>query len=153
MKTIQLIALLLFVSISLDAQEPRTVQSQTKLQDPKSGEVKKQLLEMNQSLQGDLATMDSHILNLSKLNDELESTTKDYSEKLLKLIDSNIAPDRGQSDLKVVLKEIKELHFAFNLQHLALQQDMQSQNRQFTMVSNIMKTKHDTEKNAINNIR
>lgn len=36
---------------------------------------------------------------------------------------------------------------------MQLQQNMQQENRQFTMVSNIMKTKHDTAKSAINNIR
>jgi hypothetical protein len=30
---------------------------------------------------------------------------------------------------------------------------MQDENRRFTLVSNIMKTKHDTAKNAINNVR
>ena len=30
---------------------------------------------------------------------------------------------------------------------------MQADNRQFTLLSNIMKTKHDTAKAAINNIR
>jgi hypothetical protein len=30
---------------------------------------------------------------------------------------------------------------------------MQNENRQYTMVSNIMKTKHDTVKNSINNVR
>jgi hypothetical protein len=30
---------------------------------------------------------------------------------------------------------------------------MQNENRQYTMVSNIMKTKHDTVKNSISNIR
>jgi hypothetical protein len=34
-----------------------------------------------------------------------------------------------------------------------LQQKMQADNRQFTTLSNIMKTKHDTAKNAINNVR
>jgi len=41
----------------------------------------------------------------------------------------------------------------FNLPYLQLQQDMQSQNRQFTLVSNIMKVKHDTAKAAIDNVR
>ena len=41
----------------------------------------------------------------------------------------------------------------FNLQYLNLQQNMQHENRQFTMISNIMKTKHDTAKNAISNVR
>jgi hypothetical protein len=42
---------------------------------------------------------------------------------------------------------------SFNLQYLQLQNAMQNENRQFTMVSNIMKTKHDTVRNAIGNIR
>ncbi len=50
-------------------------------------------------------------------------------------------------------KQMKEMNQSFNLQYLQLQQTMQQQNRQFTMMSNIMKTKHDTAKNAINNIR
>ncbi|MGD9397192.1 MAG: hypothetical protein PVJ05_12245 [Candidatus Thorarchaeota archaeon] len=49
--------------------------------------------------------------------------------------------------------EASEMQQSFNLQYLQLQQNMQGQNRQFTMVSNIMKVKHDTAKAAINNIR
>jgi hypothetical protein len=48
---------------------------------------------------------------------------------------------------------MQEMSQNFNLQYLDLQQDMQNENRQFTLVSNIMKTKHDTAKSAINNIR
>lgn len=46
-----------------------------------------------------------------------------------------------------------EMDASFNLEYLQLQQDMQAQNRQFTLVSNIMKVKHDTAKAAINNVR
>jgi hypothetical protein len=42
---------------------------------------------------------------------------------------------------------------SFNLQYLELQQQMQGQNKQFSMTSNVQKTKHDTAKNNINNIR
>jgi hypothetical protein len=49
--------------------------------------------------------------------------------------------------------EMQEMSQSFNLQYLGLQQNMQQENRQFTLVSNIMKTKHDTAKNAINNVR
>jgi hypothetical protein len=50
-------------------------------------------------------------------------------------------------------KQLMEMNQSFNLQYLGLQQAMQDENRRFTLVSNIMKTKHDTAKNAINNIR
>jgi hypothetical protein len=49
--------------------------------------------------------------------------------------------------------EMQEMSQSFNLQYLSLQQNMQDENRRFTLVSNIMKTKHDTAKNAINNVR
>ncbi len=51
------------------------------------------------------------------------------------------------------IREMQEMSQSFNLQYLDLQRDMQNENRQFTLVSNIMKMKHDTAKSAINNIR
>jgi hypothetical protein len=42
---------------------------------------------------------------------------------------------------------------SFNMQYLQLQNEMQQENRKFSVLSNIMKTKHDTAKNAINNVR
>lgn len=59
----------------------------------------------------------------------------------------------GGNDLMSATQSIQEMNMSFNLQYLQLQQDMQSQNRQFTLVSNIMKVKHDTAKAAINNVR
>ena len=48
---------------------------------------------------------------------------------------------------------LTDMQMSGDLQYLQLQQDMQHENRQFTMVSNIMKVKHDTAKSSINNIR
>lgn len=59
----------------------------------------------------------------------------------------------GGLDPMNATESMEEMDQTFNLQYLQLQQDMQSQNRQFTLVSNIMKVKHDTAKNAINNVR
>ena len=50
-------------------------------------------------------------------------------------------------------KSVLAMKQSFNLQYLQLQQNMQQQNRQFTLMSNIMKVKHDTAKSAINNVR
>ena len=49
--------------------------------------------------------------------------------------------------------QMQEMNTSFNLQYLQLQQKMQGDNRKFTTISNVMKTKHDTSRNAINNIR
>jgi pyridoxal biosynthesis lyase PdxS len=50
-------------------------------------------------------------------------------------------------------REMREMQMSFNLQYLMLQNKISQENRQFSMVSNIMKNKHDTAKNSINNIR
>lgn len=55
-----------------------------------------------------------------------------------------------------VLAEIAsqpETQMNFNLQYLQLQSQMQNQSRAYSTLSNIMKTKHDTVKNSISNIR
>lgn len=51
------------------------------------------------------------------------------------------------------IKDLDEMSQSFNMQYLGLQQQMQDENRRFTLLSNIMKTKHDTAKNSIDNIR
>jgi hypothetical protein len=55
--------------------------------------------------------------------------------------------------LSSATKQLQEMQMSFNLQYLMLQNKISHENRQFTMVSNIMKNKHDTAKNSINNIR
>ena len=42
---------------------------------------------------------------------------------------------------------------SFNLQYLELQNRISHENRQFSMISNIMKTKHDTVKASLTNVR
>jgi len=59
----------------------------------------------------------------------------------------------GGTEMLSSTTEMDEMSQSFSLQYLQLQQDMQADNRQFTLVSNIMKVKHDTAKNAINNVR
>ncbi len=67
-----------------------------------------------------------------------------------------IRTQAGGNELAALVKAAKdfqEMSQSFNMQYLGLQQQMQDENRRFTLISNIMKTKHDTAKNAINNIR
>jgi hypothetical protein len=42
---------------------------------------------------------------------------------------------------------------SFNLQMLALQEEVQQENRRFTMLTNVVRARHDTAKGAISNIR
>jgi hypothetical protein len=63
------------------------------------------------------------------------------------------SPAEVQACAYEVEKALAEMQMSFNLQYLMLQNKISHENRQFTMISNIMKTKHDTAKNSINNIR
>lgn len=65
---------------------------------------------------------------------------------------STSAMGQSQSQLMQATQAMQEMQMSFNLQYLQLQNAMQNENRQFTMVSNIMKTKHDTVKSTISNI-
>ena len=50
-------------------------------------------------------------------------------------------------------RQMQEMNRRFNIRYLQIAQKIQQENRQFTMISNIMKNKHDAAKNTINNIR
>jgi hypothetical protein len=63
------------------------------------------------------------------------------------------AGEGSQSQLMAATQQMQEAQMSFNLQYLQLQSQMQNENRQYTAVSNIMKTKHDTVKNSISNVR
>jgi hypothetical protein len=60
---------------------------------------------------------------------------------------------KSQYHFLTATKEMQEMQMSFNMQYLQLQNQMQSENQCYTAVSNIMKTKHDTVKNSISNVR
>lgn len=62
---------------------------------------------------------------------------------------------RGENVDELVAEQarLQEMQMSFSMQYLQLQQQMQDQNRQYTMVANIMRTKHDTARNSISNVR
>jgi len=74
----------------------------------------------------------------------------DLAEYVLGGIASNDVTDEA---LMNATKSVQEMSQSFNIQYLQLQQNMQQENRQFTMITNIMKNKHDTIENSLNNIR
>lgn len=63
------------------------------------------------------------------------------------------ADGSGQDRLLAATRAMEETQMNFSLQYLRLQSQMQHENRSYTAISNIMKTKHDTVKNSISNIR
>ena len=55
--------------------------------------------------------------------------------------------------MAVAAADLAQAQNAYAQNLLTLQVNMQRENRTFTAVSNIMKTKHDTVKNSIGNIK
>jgi hypothetical protein len=66
---------------------------------------------------------------------------------------SNSAISDPNQQLLDQTKGMQEMMQSFNLQYLQLQEKMQQENRSFSTVSNVMKTKHDTAKSSISNVR
>ena len=62
------------------------------------------------------------------------------------------AGDPG-SQMMMATQQMQEMNQTFNLQYLQLQEKMQAENRQFTALSNVMKTKQDTAKNSLSNLK
>jgi septal ring factor EnvC (AmiA/AmiB activator) len=116
--------------------------------------------------------LQNYLKELDQQKAQLQGQLKSYSEKLNEVVKNvqslekeydsingtsgavaGSATSGSSADLMQATQQMQETQMSFNLQYLGLQNNMQNENRQFTMVSNIMKTKHDTEKNVISNIR
>ena len=59
----------------------------------------------------------------------------------------------GPNNMFAQVEDMQEKMMSRNMYMITLQRDMQQMSEYFTTISNLMKTKHDTEKNAISNIR
>lgn len=88
--------------------------------------------------------LDKEYLKLLKLAEELDKTLRSGKR-------SAMSKEIGVREQR--LKPSREAQKSFELQYLSLQRKIQKENREYTMISNIMKVKHDTAKNSINNIR
>jgi len=120
-------------------------------------EAKRILRDVHDELLQDLVAMEGHFASIMQLNEEAAGRVKALNESVAHwaVTFEELASSSGDASaaLMAATKEMQEMNQSFNLQYLQLQQKMQTDNRQFTLMSNIMKTKHDTAKNAINNVR
>ena len=91
--------------------------------------------------------------NTVKLHNQLSTLYSDLEKKVTDLGKLATRSSATRDQLVEAARQLQETQMSFSRQYLQLQNQMQNENRQFTMVSNIMKTRHDTAKNAISNIR
>ena len=105
----------------------------------------------------DLEKLNESHENLIKAVGELDSLYAKLAQKTQQVSRLAAEAKKSQSDrtneLFKVIGEMQEMEMSFNLQYLMLQNKISQENRQFSSVSNIMRTKHDTAKNSISNIR
>lgn len=102
--------------------------------------------------QADQATWETYAEFLGGCSERIEELVTRWEAKLVAL-DEQIESARSQRAVRAAARQLDEVNRSFNMQYLGLQQEMQAENRKFTLLSNIMKTRHDTAKNAISNVR
>jgi len=69
------------------------------------------------------------------------------------IILGNTMDDIEGKEKTVAMSDVKNKMAAMNMQFLALQESLNNAGKQYTTISNVLKTKHDTVKNSIGNIR
>jgi len=74
-------------------------------------------------------------------------------EGLARRWERSLGEASSKPSLGEATQQMQEMNRSFSLQYLQIQQKIQQETREFNLMSNIMKTKHDAAKNAINNIR
>jgi hypothetical protein len=104
-----------------------------------------------------MSEIDGEIAELDRLQAQMNADFTALAGGYARLADAASAVSAASGDsqdaLLAATKQMQETQMSFNLQYLQLQSQMQSENRSYTAISNIMKTKHDTVKNSISNIR
>jgi uncharacterized protein YcgI (DUF1989 family) len=95
---------------------------------------------------------DSHAQG-SRLEEQLIQRVDAFGQEVADFLALVAAGGSSQDQLLNATKQMQETQMSFNMQYLQLQSQMQHENRSYTAISNIMKTKHDTVKNSISNIR
>ena len=115
-------------------------------------DLKKDLLLLQAELEQELRNLDSSAATMSKIHEELDHAMNEFQERLKRILKS-VGTLSDSGSLLNEVRQLQETQMSFNLQYLQLQSQMQHENRSYTAISNIMKTKHDTVKNTISNIR
>jgi hypothetical protein len=111
-----------------------------------------------QDLIGLMTLIDDDIVTMDRLEAQIAGDFNSLASLALNLGTvaarlEQAASGGSQSQLLQATKQMQETQMSFNLQYLQLQNKMQNENRQYTAVSNIMKTRHDTARNSIANVR
>ncbi len=107
---------------------------------------------LDDAIQAEASLLASHD-KLMQQNAQLAKLFAALSAKVAEVSKLTAGKTPLSGDVAAAQKQLMEMNQSFNMQYLGLQQQMQDESRRFTLLSNIMKTKHDTAKNSISNLR
>jgi len=120
------------------------------IQKPKT---RKELVLLVESLNKDLANLNRHEAEILKGFRTLADKGAALSTAAERVATLSKSGRGGENLLAKASQEVQEMSKSFNLQYLQLQTAMQIENRKYEALARIMKTKHETVKNSISNIR
>jgi len=118
-----------------------------------NGEIKMSLLELNESLQINLAKLEGFAATIAESSEELENRLKENQEQFQQSLEEIESLAHNLEELIVATRKIQEMQQGFSMQYLMTQQKIHQETREFNLLSNVIKTKHEAVKNAIINIR
>ncbi len=101
----------------------------------------------------DLAALDAHFQKYREAAERLSALYAKLAAKAEELGRIGSAGGASQGQLLAATKQMQDMQMSLGPQFIQIQGQLQSESRSYLAVSGIMKTKHDTVKNAINNIR
>ncbi|HEV7782872.1 MAG TPA: hypothetical protein VGO58_16465 [Chitinophagaceae bacterium] len=148
-------SLLAVLSVSLKAQVIDPAKPVTKADVMIFNKTEPEYIKLRKEL-AELEKQKTMLVSMMQEFDKKQKTVAGRMQTLEIKYDSLIGPAAGggsQDQLLSATKAMQETQMSFNLQYLQLQSQMQHENRSYTAISNIMKTKHDTVKNSISNVR
>lgn len=141
-----LVSTLLFFAVTTNAQvQPPTI--------PPRLETRQEVIDMMDTVKVDAQKLDTHVSNMAKVSESQKNLLGQFEQRLQQLQRVIISNPSNPTTVKAMTIQMSEAQQSFNLQYLQLQSQMQHENRSYTATSNIMKTKHDTVKNSISNVR
>jgi ABC-type transporter Mla subunit MlaD len=114
-----------------------------------------ELLRIMDQQRTDLTTLDASHQRYREAAESLATLYRRLNEHASAVVKAAAAtPGRaGGGSLQAEIDDMRDAQTRFDRQFQALQQVMQDESRRFTALSHVMKTRHDTAKNAISNVR
>ena len=99
------------------------------------------------------AQLDNLHANMMAINGKMSALYRALSDKVASVGKLAASSGTSSSALMQATQQMQEMQMSFNLQYLQLQESMQNDSRQYTALSNVLKTRYDTMKGILANLK